>query len=51
MGNYTIRDMRTDDIRSVIYTLTKVNNQKIQALLARLGFTRGEAFYWLDKQL
>lgn len=34
-----------------VYGLTKVNNQKIHEVLNNLGFYKGEAFYWFDRQI
>jgi ribosomal protein S18 acetylase RimI-like enzyme len=34
-----------------IYGLTKLENEKIHLLLEKLGFTKGNAFYWFEKHL
>jgi len=34
-----------------IYGLTKVENEKIHLLLEKLGFNKGNAFYWFEKHL
>jgi ribosomal protein S18 acetylase RimI-like enzyme len=34
-----------------VYGLTKTENEKIHALLEKLGFTKGNAFYWFEKYL
>ena len=34
-----------------IYGLTKLENEKIHALLEKFGFTKGNAFYWFEKHL
>lgn len=34
-----------------IYGLTKTENEKIHILLEKLGFTKGNVFYWFEKYL
>lgn len=32
-----------------VYGLTKVENEKIHALLEKFGFSKGNAFYWFER--
>ena len=34
-----------------VYGLTKLENEKIHALLEKFGFIKGNAFYWFEKHL
>jgi ribosomal-protein-alanine N-acetyltransferase len=34
-----------------VYGLTKVENEKIHALMDKFGFTKGNAFYWFEKYI
>lgn len=46
----TLARMRQQGI-IYVYGLTKINNQKVHAVLSKNGFYQGDAFYWFDKHL
>lgn len=46
----TLSRMKRQGI-TYVYGLTKVNNQKIHAVMRKNGFYQGDAFYWFDKRL